>query len=235
MDFYENLSSYYDEVFAVTSSEMAFINQRLPGRGDILDVGCGTGNKTELLAAPGRRLIGLDLDQDMIARARQKHAAPGVTYQTGDMARLGELFPEQSFDALLCLGNTLVHLVQPGQVAAFFNNAAALLRPGGLMALQVLNYDHLWAAEVTELPLITAGPVTFRRHYDWRSRESLSFKGRLEIDGQVTESAVDLRPVYRAELEEAAAGNFATIEFFGGFDGRPWAADSFVSLCFFYR
>lgn len=235
MNFYQLLSRHYDEVFPVSPQDLAFIKSRLEGRRNILDVGCGTGNKTELLAGGGRRITGVDLDEDMISQARAKHSPPGVEYLVGDMAGLGALFPPQSFDALICLGNTLVHLTASGQLEKFFSDAAALLQPGGLLVIQILNYDHLWAGRVSELPLISATGLTFRRYYDWLDAGALTFRCSLEVDGAGYESAVPLRPLYRRDLEGLTKGAFTGLEFFGAYDGRPLASDSFVSLSFCSR
>lgn len=227
MGFYQELSRYYDEVFAVEPSRMDFIKKSLEGCARILDVGCGTGNKTELLAAQGREIIGLDLDAGMIGLARQNHVRPGVAYQTGDMTAIGTMFPAGRFDGVLCLGNTLVHLLEPTEVAQFFKDVAMLLAPSGKLVVQILNYDFLAAGKVGELPLIETEHVVFRRRYDWRT-DGLRFQTTLEVKGGgVYENDIPLRPIGREELEGVAlSAGFRNLRFFGDSDGRPLVADS---------
>lgn len=230
MTFYQELSLHYDEIFAVTAAEMGFIKDRLKGRKSLLDVGCGTGNKTELLAEDGRRIVGLDLDPGMVEQARARHGGPGLEYQVGDMTTFGRDFPPAAFDALVCLGNTLVHLTEAGQLEAFMAQAAAALSPGGLMVIQILNYDHIINDQVRELPLIEAGPVVFHRYYDWDGSDQpreIRFRTHLEIkDGPAYDNDIPLKPIRRSELESLLTKDFGPPEFFGGYDGRPLAPDS---------
>ena len=233
MSFYQELSRYYDEIFAASPEDMAWLNSRLTGRPHLLDIGCGTGNKTELLAGPGREIIGLDSDPAMIELAQKNHAGPGLSYQVGDMTALAEAFPAGGFDGLLCLGNTLAHLLDPARLEAFGRGAAELLAPGGLLAIQILNYDWLASQQIRELPLIETEHTVFRRFYVWgQTGDSLRFQTRLEIKGGETLcNDIPLRPIYRNELSAALGRDFDQIEFFGGYDGRPLVPDSFVLMC----
>jgi 2-polyprenyl-3-methyl-5-hydroxy-6-metoxy-1,4-benzoquinol methylase len=230
MSFYEELSRYYDEIFATTPAEMAFIRQRLSGRQRLLDIGCGTGNKTELLAEAGRQITGLDLDEGMIEKARTLHAPPGLDYLRADMLGISELFPPAHFDGLICLGNTLPHLTEAGEAAKFVEALKLAAAPEALLVIQVLNYDHIRAANLKELPLIETEHCVFRRFYDWPDGE-LRFRTRLEVKGgQTYENDIPLRPIFKADLAELLAPGFQSLEFFGGYDGRPWQPDSFVTL-----
>jgi trans-aconitate 2-methyltransferase len=60
----------------------------LPSAATIMDLGCGPGNSTEVIAArfPGAAVTGLDSSPDMIAKARARH--PEWNWVTGDIAEL---------------------------------------------------------------------------------------------------------------------------------------------------
>ncbi len=78
-----------------------------PGR-RILDVGTGTGRAALLLARGGARVTGVDASTEMLAVARQRADAEGlsVTFGVGDAHSLD--FPERAFDAAVSI-RVLMH------------------------------------------------------------------------------------------------------------------------------
>src|SRR5687768_3604663 len=63
----------------------------------ILELGCGTGKNTPLLASIGEHVQALDFSEGMIEKARAKVTAPNVTF---DIADITKRWPcqDQSFD-----------------------------------------------------------------------------------------------------------------------------------------
>lgn len=98
---------------------------------DTLDVGCGTGFFSLQLAALGHRATGLDVAEEMLARAREKAAAAGLaaTYLAGDAENLP--FADGSFD-LVIERHVMWTLPNPGQALADWSR---VLRPGGHLVL----------------------------------------------------------------------------------------------------
>ncbi|MFF3113265.1 class I SAM-dependent methyltransferase [Kitasatospora sp. NPDC057904] len=98
---------------------------------DVLDVGCGTGSLSMLLARRGHRVTGVDLAPRMLERARAKLAEAGLParFLTGDAA--APPVGEERFDVLLCR-HLLWTLPDP---EAALRQWTALLRPGGRLVL----------------------------------------------------------------------------------------------------
>jgi malonyl-CoA O-methyltransferase len=67
----------------------------------ILEIGCGTGKNTPLLAQIGAHVSALDFSPGMIARAREKIIAPNVTFILADILKPWP-FADQSFDLIVC-------------------------------------------------------------------------------------------------------------------------------------
>ena len=110
-----------------------------------LDAGCGTGWHAAHFARLGLEVVGADPSAEMIRLARA-HGA-GQSNPRFLQAGLGELRAavEGQFDVLTCLGNTLPHLPDEAALAAALADAQDVLRPGGALVIQQLNYDRILA------------------------------------------------------------------------------------------
>ena len=53
----------------------------------VLEIGCGTGKNTALLAQIGERVLALDFSAGMIEKAREKLSLDNVTFDTADITR----------------------------------------------------------------------------------------------------------------------------------------------------
>ncbi len=93
----------------------------------VLDAGCGTGRMSIELARRGFEIVGVDLDEVMLAQARNK--APQLDWRLGDLSTINL---GKSFDALVMAGNVMIYLT-PGTEAATVANLAGQLNPGGLL------------------------------------------------------------------------------------------------------
>jgi len=107
----------------------------------VLDTACGTGWHAIELAQRGYTAAGCDTSRAMIERARKNAAQAGVNvrFETADLGRL-ELFPGK-FNAVLCLGNSLPHLLSREELVAAFGQIFGRLDHGGVVILHNLNYD----------------------------------------------------------------------------------------------
>lgn len=97
-----------------------------------LDLGCGPGNSTELIAAryPAARVRGLDSSPDMLAKARTR--LPDLPFEEADIATWRT---DERFD--LIFANAVLQWL-PGH-AALLRRLASLLNDGGCLAVQMPN------------------------------------------------------------------------------------------------
>lgn len=115
----------------------------------IMDLGCGPGNSTELLARrfPSAELRALDSSEEMLNAARKR--VRGCSFVRADMA---EWSPPERYDLLFA--NASLHWL-PDPVAAM-ERLAAFLNPGGVLAAQMPRSFHLpthvSAREIAEMP-----------------------------------------------------------------------------------
>jgi SAM-dependent methyltransferase len=94
--------------------EADFVDDVLSGMrpATVLDAGCGTGRVAIELAGRGLDTVGVDLDDELLARARAK--APEMTWQHADLA---DLDLGRTFDVVVMAGN-VVPFVEPARRAA---------------------------------------------------------------------------------------------------------------------
>lgn len=122
----------------------------MPPAASVVDLGCGTGSLSVLLAEAGHEVHGLDLSEEMVRAARSKATTAGVTvdFTTGDAAHPPH--PKGTFDVVLAR-HVLWALPDP---AAALEEWVSLLRPGGVLVLVEGRWSTgagLTAAEAREL------------------------------------------------------------------------------------
>ncbi|MDX2286092.1 MAG: class I SAM-dependent methyltransferase [Bacteroidia bacterium] len=98
----------------------------------LLDVCCGNGALTRLLAPHVREIWGVDLSPAQIARA-QAAGPPDIQYRCGDAVRLREAV-EGPFDRI-SLYFSFQYLDTPAKARQAFRELAALLAPDGLLLI----------------------------------------------------------------------------------------------------
>jgi glycine/sarcosine N-methyltransferase len=145
-DFYDRLAEFFDVMTDWQSRldyELPFITRLLgPARRRVLDAACGTGQHTIALAKSGYDATGADISPAMIERARAGAQAAGasVRFFTAPFREL-KATVGGDYDAVLCLGNSLVHVLKEEELLASLTSMVSCLRPGGLLLLHNLNYD----------------------------------------------------------------------------------------------
>lgn len=108
----------------------------------VLDAGCGTGRIARELARRGVDIVGVDLDEQMLATARRK--APDLLWHCADLAAIDLA---RTFDVILLAGNVMIFLT-PGTERDVLSNLARHLAPGGrLIAGFSLRPGQLAAAD----------------------------------------------------------------------------------------
>jgi 2-polyprenyl-3-methyl-5-hydroxy-6-metoxy-1,4-benzoquinol methylase len=126
----------------------------------VLDIGCGMGDVTMLVAqlvGLGGEVVSIDLDQASIDTALKRVSAMGlenVTFRRADISTFTDARP---FDAIV---GRLVLEFLPNPVATIAR-LAALLRPGGIMAFQEPSWK-LWLEFTAHLPLRMAVTTLIR-------------------------------------------------------------------------
>ncbi len=127
-------ADYFEKVYSSTSNYavedgLKIIELLAPQRGDkVLDVGCGTGYLTKILAdlvGPEGKVVGVDPDVERLKIARDKYPAGNLEYLEGT----AENTPGSNSTYDIVFSNYVLHWCKDRKVV--FNEIAAKLKPGG--------------------------------------------------------------------------------------------------------
>jgi SAM-dependent methyltransferase len=98
----------------------------------VLDLGCGTGGHSAVLAARGYSVLGVDRSADMLRSARERSKA--ARFEVGDIAALDL---DETFDATVIMFAVLGYLTRDEDIRAALNGVRRHLRPGGVLFADV--------------------------------------------------------------------------------------------------
>lgn len=136
-DFYANIYDYL--VFNNVKNQYEvgeIINQTIPSsESKILDIGCGTGHHVAKLAAQNLDIIGIDISESMIKKAKENY--PNEKFMVADALNPND-FTSNSFTHILCMYFTIYYFKDK---RLFFENAYKWLMPGGYLVVHLVDPD----------------------------------------------------------------------------------------------
>lgn len=160
---YARIPARYDDVRPAYPAEVVDAAVRRVARAAplrVLEIGCGTGQATRLLAERGHQVLATDLSADLLALAAHNLADyPNLRFEAAAFEDLAA--PDGSFD--LIVSAQAFHWIDPAIGVA---KAGSLLAPGGVLALfwNFVNYDatpllrQLRDACATQIPVFAGWP-----------------------------------------------------------------------------
>ncbi len=123
---YEAFADYIEKIFAKNNLKPELV----------LDLACGTGTLTNIMAKRGYDMIGIDMSCEMLDIAREKSYDAGldVLYLNQDMTEF-ELYG--TVDAIICTLDGVNYLTEDGDLEALFALVKNYLNPGGIMIFDI--------------------------------------------------------------------------------------------------
>jgi SAM-dependent methyltransferase len=129
----------YDTLLPASKAQLNwYLNLARACAGDVLALACGSGQLIVPVASMGISATGLDQSAKMLSAASHRAAAAGarVEFVEGDMR---EFDLGRRFSLIFVARNSLLHLSQPHEFAAFFACVRGHLKPQGVLAFDIFN------------------------------------------------------------------------------------------------
>lgn len=120
-------------------AELEAVGLPLNGAGTAIDLGAGFGTHSLPLARRGYEVIAIDNYQPLLAELRLRAGSLPIRTVTANLLDF-KTHVAQPVDVILCMGDTLTHLVDMASVEALFDAAAASLVRGGVFVLTFRDY-----------------------------------------------------------------------------------------------
>ncbi|MGC4748177.1 class I SAM-dependent DNA methyltransferase [Micromonospora sp. DT201] len=142
---YDSVAEQYDRERSTATYEQrleiyrTLMDEHAPTARRVLDLGCGTGTFTRLLADRGFDVVGLDASREMLRIAvgsERPQGSAAVTFVHGDFIKLPNL---GQFDVALTVGEPFNYLKDEAELVHVLRNVAAVLDSPGLLIFDVLS------------------------------------------------------------------------------------------------
>ena len=152
MDAYKNLAASYDRLTndvdykATVEFYMEILRREGIEPRTVVDLACGTGSVTEILARKGYRVTGVDMSEEMLTEAAMKtmdmEQPPMYSCQLLQNLRL-----PRGVDMAVCALDSLDYILDPADCKEAIRRAYKALNPGGIFIFDVNTPEKLRAMD----------------------------------------------------------------------------------------
>ncbi len=127
IDTYKSKESvaHYEKLTKIKDAEMFLIDKYFSGK--VLDLGCGVGRTTKYLADNGFDVLGVEIVEDMVMRAKQIY--PKVKFDVGDACKMK--YKDGTFDIVFFSFNGLDYIYPEGRRVVALKEIERVLKKGG--------------------------------------------------------------------------------------------------------
>ena len=228
-EFFNQLAINYDLMipFAEAVEKKMKVLEKIipPGIKFAADLGCGTGTDSIALAKLSIKVNAFDPSLEMVNSARKNANTANkiVSFYNHSISEIPLDF-NSKFNIVISFGNTFAN-VHNDELAASLERCFDLLRKGGTLFIQVLNYHKILSEGKRIVNITGSGADLFVRFYDFE-KDHIVFnllkvnKSKLSDHSLIS---TEVFPHLKNDFEASLAGmDFKTIEFYGDMQLNPF-------------
>ncbi len=192
----------------------------------VLDAACGVGRHSLELARQGMRVTGVDYSRDYVRRAQasaKRERLKGTAFESGDLRDLWRF--HQSFDAVINLYTSFGYYGSAKDNLEALRQMANALKPGGVLALELLPRESLQAGFLAkDWQRTQDGYMMFKREWIHGGRQ---LRGEVVTvrQGKIHEHLTEVwvYGVHDLEVMLRRVG-LERVRIWGGYKGQKWTA-----------
>lgn len=234
---YDDFSLDYDKFVNWESRlnfELPFLEAQVGMLGaytNVLDAACGTGMHAIALAKKGINIAGADLSIGMVEKARNNASLEklDIRFEQAGFGELSKTFGVGNYNGILCLGNSLPHVLSKDELSQALIDFAHCLKTGGIIVIQNLNFDRVMKNKERWMEPQSyqerENEWLFLRFYDYQTDGMIGFniltlqRGKDRNWHQSVTRAL-LRPILRDEIVDVLMNTgFEEIQDYGDLTG----------------
>ena len=171
----------------------------------VLDIACGTGYGTQILAERAAKVYGIDVSQEAVEYAAKNYPRKNIIYKQGDAVKTP--LPDSSVDVVISL-ETIEHIPAP---EPFVKEVKRVLKPGGVFVVSTPNDDEFTEGNIYHVhefdfktldKVITKNFKNFEYYFQgsWFSSGVLSKKN---FEGQFSSSSLDVVKTFEQKFDKS--------------------------------
>ncbi|MGF1635076.1 MAG: class I SAM-dependent methyltransferase [Phycisphaerae bacterium] len=244
---YKAIAAYYDPEYAgldYLEYDVPFLLRKMPRKPvRVLEVACGTGRAAIPLAQAGHAVVGFDYDPDLLAVARRKRDAVGLSDAELTLVHADALKLNlgRRFDWAVLLFNTFLNFTTLAEQDRLLTRTANHLEPGGKLWIDVFNPNLAMLAEEESVDLEPTAfyvpeldrsvlRVTHVKRNSSRQTQQVIFSYAwhdAEGDMHVEDNEFELTWMFPRELQLVLERHGFVVEaVYGDYKGRPVTDES---------
>lgn len=217
---YGKLTKKYDDWSAWDTrleSEIKFFEKLLKDN-DVktaLDCACGTGMHVIALNEVGFNVSGSDIDRQMIQQANQNAKTKKISaqFKVSDFRNLSKTY-SKTFDAVLCIGNSLSHILNNKDLQKSLDQMYKVLNKNGVLIIHLRNYQKM-LKEKQRFFSYRSNDEIFFYVWDYEPKHVVNVINYDLKNNKIESCSFDYNPIVKTKITELLKkSGFKKLQFF---------------------